>query len=386
MDFTPSRLEEKTLSNASEAAPYLTDAEPSVSWVDVQGLGDAQILQDLKKVFGIHDLAMADVVNIPQRPKVEFYDRYLFIVTRMAYPLHDGTLHSEQVSLFLGKDFVLTFQETYGDCLDPVRERIRSGTGLLRKSGADYLAYAIIDAILDQYFPVIEILGEEIERLEDEVVSQPRPETMRKIYELKRAILEVRRAIWPQRDAVNVLLHDESGLIGKEAHFYLRDCYDHTVQIMEVIESLRELAAGLLDVYLSAIANRTNEVMKILTVVTTIFIPLTFIVGIYGMNFDTSQKWNMPELRAPYGYATLVGIMLLIGISLLVFFWRKGWLQSAAVLQERRRPRKKRSESKKREQLAGPSHLPSTTAARSGEQTSRPNRSAAASDEADATA
>ena len=338
MDYTPDRLEEKPIKSPSEIRPYLSDADPSITWVDVQGLGDAKILQELKEVFGLHHLALADVVNIPQRAKLDAYDKYLFAITRMTLLLPGGDVHHEQVSLFIGKNFVLTFQETYGDCLDPVRERIRSGKGLLRKSGADYLAYAIIDALVDQYFPVTESLGEQIQSLEDEVVWNPTPETMRKIYDKKRALLEVRRALWPQRDALNALLHDESGLIRKEIHVYLRDCHDHAVQALEVVELLRELSTGVLDVYMSSIANRTNEVMKVLTVVTTIFIPLTFIAGVYGMNFNTeSSGTNMPELNWRYGYVGVMAFMLAVACGLLWFFARKGWLRSQITLEEKKR-------------------------------------------------
>ena len=328
MDFTPSRIEEKALASPADIVPYLQDSDPSITWVDVQGLGDAQVLDELKQVFDIHPLALADVVNVPQRSKVDIYDRYLFVITRMSLPGSNGDLHTEQVSMFIGKHFVLTFQETYGDCLDPVRERIRKGSGLIRKSGADYLAYAIIDAIVDGYFPIVELLGERIEDVEDRVVLRPAPHVLREIYDLKRGLLEVRRGIWPQRDAVNALLHDESGLIGKTVRLYLRDCYDHAVQVLEMVESQRELTAALLDVYLSSMANRTNEVMKILTVVTTIFIPLTFLSGIYGMNFDTTASgWNMPELGWRFGYPFVLAMMGVVASSLLAFFWKKGWLR-----------------------------------------------------------
>ncbi len=325
MDFAPSHFAEKTLASPREVVDYLNDATTSVTWVDVQGLGEKDVLEDLAGIFRLHRLALADVVNTPQRPKVESYENHLFVITRMALLSADGQLHTEQVSLFLGKSFVLTFQETYGDCLDPIRERIRAGTGIVRSSGADYLAYAILDAITDQYFPVIESMGEHIEVLEDEVVTRASPATLQKVYALKRELLSVRRGIWPQRDAINALIRDESGLIGREAHVYLRDCYDHAVQLIDVIETLRELTSGLLDVYLSSVANRTNEVMKVLTVVTSIFIPLTFLVGVYGMNFQF-----MPELHWRHGYLGVWLIMIATATCLLIYFWKKGWLRSNA--------------------------------------------------------
>ena len=262
MDFTPSRIEEKALASPADIVPYLQDSDPSITWVDVQGLGDAQVLDELKQVFDIDPLALADVVNVPQRSKVEIYDRYLFVITRMSLPGSNGDLHTEQVSMFIGKQFVLTFQETYGDCLDPVRERIRKGSGLIRKSGADYLAYAIIDAICRRLLPHRGAPRRADRGRRGPRGPQPAPHVLREIYDLKRGLLEVRRGIWPQRDAVNALLHDESGLIGKTVRLYLRDCYDHAVQVLEMVESQRELTAALLDVYLSSMANRTNEVMK----------------------------------------------------------------------------------------------------------------------------
>jgi magnesium transporter len=330
MDFCPEHLHEKTLGSAREVVGYLTDATTSVTWVDVQGLGERGVLEELGEIFRLHRLALADVVNVPQRPKVEIYDNHLFVITRMVLLGPTGESSAEQVSLFLGKDFVLTFQETHGDCLDPVRERIRKATGAVRTSGADYLAYAILDAITDQYFPVIEALGERIESLEDEVIARPTPTALRRIYDLKRELLGVRRGIWPQRDALSSLIRDESGLIGREVKVYLRDCYDHTIQLVEVNETLRELTSGLLDVYLSAMANRTNEVMKVLTVVTTVFIPLTFIAGVYGMNFP-----NMPEMKWEHGYFTIWGVMILVASGLLGYFIRRGWLQRLDFLPPR---------------------------------------------------
>jgi magnesium transporter len=330
MDFSPDHLEEKKLGSPKEVVKYLTDNKASVTWVDVQGLGEKEVLEELGAIFKIHRLALADVVNVPQRPKVEAYKNHVFVITRMTVLSPRGEPEGEQMSLFLGKNFVLTFQETYGDCLDPLRERIRAGAGLSRRSGPDYLAYAILDAIIDHYFPVTEALGERIEVLEDEVVTRPTPLTLKKIYALKRDLLSVRRGIWPQREAINSLLRDETGLMGQEVQVYLRDCYDHAVQLIDVLETLRELTTGLLDVYLSSVANRTNEVMKVLTVVATIFIPLTFLVGVYGMNFSTDSPWNMPELKWRFGYVILWVLMIAVAAALLLFFKRRGYLRSNA--------------------------------------------------------
>jgi len=340
IDYCPDRVDEKDLVSPDEVVPYLTDDTPSITWVDVQGLGDRAVLEALGRIFEIHPLALADVVNAPQRPKVEPYEKHLFIITRMSLVGRDGSLGTEQVSIFLGKGFVLTFQETAGDCLDPVRERLRRGAGIIRKAGADYLAYAVLDAIIDYYFPIVEDLGERIEDIEDEVVRHPARGTLAKIYALKRELLHVRRAIWPQRESLSALARDDSDLVGKEARVYLRDCYDHAIQLIDVIESLREVAASLLDVYLSSVANRTNEVMKVLTVVSTIFIPLTFLVGVYGMNFNTQKPGNMPELDWPYGYVACWIFMISVAVSLLVYFGRRGWLRSGESLPRERKPRR----------------------------------------------
>lgn len=320
LHYAIDRLEEAEVQGVGQIRPFLERTD-GVTWVDIQGLGDETVLTALGQLFKLHRLALADVVNVPQRPKVEPYDDHLFIVTRMTLLTPDKTPHSEQVSLFLGKGFVLTFQETYGDCLDPVRERLRKSTGSIRRSGPDYLAYAILDAIADHYFPVVESLGERIERLEDQVMSRATPQTLRSIYSVKRDLLAVRRAIWPQREAIQSLLHDDTAWISQDVKLYFRDCYDHILQVIEIVESSRELAASLLDAYLSFMANRTNEVMRLLTVVTAIFIPLTFIVGIYGMNFQ-----NMPEMSWEYGYPAVWTVMGVIATLLLYYFKRKGWL------------------------------------------------------------
>jgi magnesium transporter len=231
------------------------------------------------------------------------------------------------VSLFLGKDFVLTFQEDPGDCLDPIRERLRTGAGHLRREGADYLMYAILDAIIDGYFPFLESFGETVEDLEDAVVERPTRATLARVHEVRRDLLNVRRCIWPLRDVVNGLVRDETPLIGKNTRLYLRDCAQHTVYILDVIETYRELTASLMDVYVSSVSNRLNEVMKVLTVIATIFMPLTFLAGVYGMNFNTSASpYNMPELNWRWGYVACWAVMFLIALLMLVLFRRKGWL------------------------------------------------------------
>ncbi|MBW4608785.1 MAG: magnesium/cobalt transporter CorA [Hassallia sp. WJT32-NPBG1] len=329
IDYNETNVIRKQLNTPEECTPYL-DRE-SVSWVDVQGLGSADILHRLGKVFDLHPLVLEDVVNVPERPKIEDYDDQLVIISRMVVPKERVCgFYSEQVSLVLGKHYLLTVQEEpEHDCLEGVRLRIQKGKGLIRSSGADYLAYALLDAIIDGFFPVLELYGERIEELEQEVIIKPRPKTLQKIYKIRRELLQLRRAIWPQRDAINSLIREGNDLISDEVRIYLRDCYDHAVQVMDMVETYRELASGLMDVYLSAVSNRMNEVMKFLTVMSSIFIPLTFVAGIYGMNFNTEKSpWNMPELNWYWGYPLCLAAMGAIAGGLIFLFWRRGWFEN----------------------------------------------------------
>ncbi len=301
-------------------------ADWPVVWVNVCGLGDETVLNRLKTLFALHPLALADVVNVAQRAKVEPYGDLLFIVTRMA-AVQEHKLDTEQMSLFLGRRFVLTFQERVGDCLDPVRDRIRHNAGRIRSLGTDFLAYSILDAVIDAYYPLLEQYGEWLDELEDEVIRRPNADVIQRVRGARRDMLIVRRALWPQRDAINVLLRNPLPLVADETRIYLRDCYDHVSQLIDIVETQRELAAGLQDVYLSAVSNRMNEIMKVLTVISTIFIPLTFIVGVYGMNFDPdSSPWNMPELRWKWGYPVIMLAMAAVAGGMLLHFRRRGWL------------------------------------------------------------
>jgi magnesium transporter len=303
-------------------------------WVNVDGLGDAGTLKKLTEIFDIHKLAMEDVVHVHQRAKVEEYEGQLFIIVRMP-SLAGERIGTEQVSIFLGSGFVLTFQERKGDCLDPVRERVRKSKGRIRHAGADYLAYAIIDAVVDGWFPILEDYGELLEVLEDEILEKPTREAVARIHRIKRDLLEVRRTIWPMRETVNGLFREE-GLIQKETHLYLRDCYDHVIQIIDIVESHRDMASSLMDLYLSSVSNRMNEVMKVLTVIATIFIPLTFIAGIYGMNFNPeASPFNMPELNWRYGYVAFWILMLGTGGVMLLFFKHRGWLGGSKRTRDR---------------------------------------------------
>ena len=244
--------------------------------------------------------------------------------------------YSEQVSFVLGKHYLLTVQEEpEHDCFEGVRLRIERSKGIIRKQGADYLAYALLDAIIDGFVPVLELYGERLEELEEEVILNPTRKTLQQIYQVRRELLQLRRAIWPQRNAISSLIRDGSELIGTEVQIYLRDCYDHAVQVMDMVENYRELASGLMDVYLSAVSNKMNEIMKLLTVVSAIFIPLTFVAGIYGMNFNTERSpYNMPELNWYWGYPICLAVMAAIAFGLLFFFWRRGWLKDSSTINQ----------------------------------------------------
>lgn len=335
IDYNQTELIRKQISYPEECLNYL-DTE-SVSWVDVQGLGSKDILHRLGQTFDLHPLILEDIVNMVERPKIEDYEEQLVIIAHMVVPNHNnGSFYSEQVSLVLGKYYVLTVQEEpEHDCFDGVRMRINKNKGIIRRQNSDYLAYSLLDAIIDGFFPVLELYGERIDDLEEEVIVNPSQKTLQKIYQIRRELLQLRRAIWPQRDAINSLIRDGSELISDDVRIYLRDCYDHAVQVMDIVETYRELVAGLMDVYLSAISNKMNEIMKMLTVVSSIFIPLTFIAGVYGMNFNTEKSpHNMPELNWYWGYPLCLGAMALIAISLIYFFWRRGWLTNSVNFQE----------------------------------------------------
>ncbi len=343
IDYCAEKSEALTLEKPEQCLPYLDTT--SVSWVDVQGLGSEDVLRRLGKVFDLHPLVLEDIVNVPQRSKVEEYADQLLIIARMVrFDEATEEFSSEQVSFILGKHYLLTVQEeSIHDCFDSVRKRIETNKGIIRTQKADYLAYSLLDTIIDSFFPVLEIYGERVEALEDEVVENPSRETLQKIHDIKRELLTLRRAIWPQRDAINALIRDGNPLISPEVRVYLRDCYDHTIQVLDMVETYRELAASLMDVYLSAVSNRMNEVMKVLTIISTIFIPLTFIVGVYGMNFDREKSpLNMPELGWYWGYPIIWGIMILIAGLLTYYFWRRGWFENFAERRAVEPPRKVR--------------------------------------------
>ncbi len=319
--YDADRCEERTVSPSGISS--LSPPESGVLWIEVEGLSDPSVVREIGERFGFHTLALEDVLNVPQRPKVEWYEEHLLVVLReIRYPEP-----AEQVSFFLGDRVLVSFQERPGDAFDPVRERLRQGKGRIRGEGADFLLYSLCDSVLDAFFPTLEKLGDEVEEMEEQVLVSPVPETFLAIRRLKRELLEVRHAVWPARDALNLLLIEEHALIRPGTKVFLRDCYDHTIQLMDMVETFREMASGLVDEYMSAVSNRMNEIMKVLTVMATIFIPLTFIVGVYGMNFDTkASPYNMPELTWAYGYPALLLLMAAVAGGMLYYFRRKRWI------------------------------------------------------------
>jgi magnesium transporter len=328
IDYSATHSSRVPLSEPEDCIPYLDNE--SVSWIDVHGLGNEDVLMRLGKVFQLHPLMLEDVVNVPQRPKVEDYGDQLLIIARMVMIKPGDGFISEQVSFILSKHYLTTVQEEpEQDCFAPVRQRIKNDKGIIRKQGPDYLTYALLDAVIDGFFPVLEAYGERIEDLENEVVMTPSRHTLERIHLIRRELLDLRRAIWPQRDAINSLMRDGSDLISHEVSIYLRDCYDHTIQVLDMVETYRELASSLMDVYLSSISNKMNEVMKVLTVISTVFIPLTFVAGIYGMNFNPDKSpFNMPELNWYWGYLFCWAVMLTIAAALIYYFWCKGWFKN----------------------------------------------------------
>jgi len=293
-----------------------------MTWVTVTGLHDIDLIKSLGQHFGIHPLILEDIVNTGQRPKAEDYDDYIFVVLKMLfYDAAANHITAEQVSFILGARYLISFQEVEGDVFNFVRERIRKGKGRIRKSGPDYLAYALMDAVVDHYFTILERLGEQIEQLEEELLKNHSPHTMQRIHSLKREMIFLRKQVWPLRDLLNFLMREESALVQESTDLFLRDVYDHTIQVIDTIDSFRDVLTGMLDLYLSTLSNKMNEVMKVLTIIATIFIPLTFIAGIYGMNFKF-----MPELEWKWSYPILWMLLLAIFVIMLFWFKRQKWL------------------------------------------------------------
>lgn len=320
IDYDQDSCVEKVCHDVAECLAFAD--KPTVTWINIDGLHDTELINAIGKHFGIHPLVLEDILNTDKRPELEDYVDYIFIILKAIYiSPEDAQINAEQVSLLLCENTVISFQEGGGDPFEFIRERIRSGKGLIRKSGADYLTYALADSVVDNYYIVLEEMGELIEEIEEELVEEPDKDTLREIYELKREMVYLRKYIWPLRELVHKLQISESPLIDSTTKVYIRDLYSHSVQIVDTVESYREMITGMLETYLSVASNRMNEVMKMLTIMASIFIPLTFIAGLYGMNFD-----NMPELHHKLGYPGVIVVMLLIAGGMIYYFKRKKWV------------------------------------------------------------
>jgi magnesium transporter len=318
-DYDQTHFLEKEVDHIEEWVP---SKGKRVTWINITGIHDVDIIQEIGVHFSIHPLSLEDVLNTGQRPKTEDFKEYIFVVLKMfQYNEKDRKVCIEQISLIFGSHFVISFEEEEGDVFNPIRKRIKNEKSIIRRMGADYLAYALVDAIVDNYFVVLEALGEDIEDLHEELIREPTTETLETIQILKREMIMLRKSVWPLREVVSSLEKGESSLIGKGTLVYLRDVYDHTIQVIDSIETFRDLLSGMLDIYLSSVSNRMNEIMKVLTIIATIFIPLTFLAGIYGMNFQ-----YMPELELKWGYYAVLLVMVLIGCIMVVYFRKKKWL------------------------------------------------------------
>ncbi|MCK5063776.1 MAG: magnesium/cobalt transporter CorA [Candidatus Fermentibacteraceae bacterium] len=312
--------EEKDNSTPKECADLCKSSD--VVWINIEGIHDAGAIEEIGELFNIHSLTVEDILNTMQRPKFEDFDSYLFIVLKMLSFADINTgMDREQVCMILGENFVITFQEKPGDVFDTVREQIRGCRGRIRREGADYLAYALIDAVVDSYFLILETIGDQIEEIEDQVILTPDPDNVSKIHRFKRAMLFMRRTVWPLREEIALLEKSGSDLVRKSTAVFLRNLYDHTIQVIDTVETYRDVISGMHDMYLSSVSNRMNQIMKVLTIIATIFIPLTFISGVYGMNFR-----YMPEINWRWGYFVILGFMLAVSIVMLSYFKKKKWI------------------------------------------------------------
>jgi magnesium transporter len=320
IDYDAAAFIEKEVGSVEECFPF--KGTSTVTWINVDGVHDASVIEKLGVRFDIHPLVLEDIMTTTQRPKVEDLGEAIFVVLRMIeYDESSSEMAADQLSIVLGPNYVLSFQETPGDCLDPVRERIRGGKGRIRKLGPDYLAYALIDAVVDNYFFVLEKLGEKIDGLEERLIAEPRRELLHEIHALKREMIDLRKSVWPLREVVSGLERLESPLIRKTTGVFLRDVYDHAIQVIDTVESFREILTSMIETYLSSVSNRMNEVMKVLTIIATIFIPITFFVGVYGMNFEF-----MPEIKWRWGYPVVWTIILAAVGGMVAYFHKKKWL------------------------------------------------------------
>ena len=318
-EYGEGQFQERTVAKPEEV---MSTTEPTVRWVDIGGIHKIELLEGFGKLFGLHPLLLEDIANSDQRPKLDDYGTYGYVVLKMLYEGNQqGEINVEQVSLVFGENFLLSFQENGGDVFHAVKERLRAGKGRLRHAGADYLLYALMDSIVDRYFIILETLGERIEALQDLCISDPGPETLRDIHALKRQLLFLCRSVWPLRDVMNNLSRSDGQFLQGSTKVFFRDVYDHVIQIGDTIETQREMVSSMMEVYLSSVSYRLNGVMKVLTIITTIFMPLSFIASIYGMNFE-----HMPELQSRWGYPAVLGLMAVTGSGMLYFFKQKKWL------------------------------------------------------------
>jgi magnesium transporter len=318
IDYDGANFEETGVDEAEACFPFKD--KPTVTWINIDGTHDTTVIEKFGKHFGIHPLVLEDIANTGQRPKMEDFGDCIYVVLKMLI-LQGDEVRAEQVSIVLGHNFIISFQEERGDVFDPVRDRLRHAKGRIRKLGSDYLSYALVDMVVDNYFLILENFGDRIEGLEADIISQPDPKTLQAIHHLKRELVFIRKSVWPLRELISGLERAESKLISDTTRMYLRDVYDHTIQVIDTVESFREVVSGMHDTYLSSISNRMNEIMKVLTIIATIFIPITFIAGIYGMNFQ-----HMPELSWPWGYSAALGLMGAVSAGMILYFRRKGWL------------------------------------------------------------
>jgi len=320
IEYDADSIQERTLGDISESFEYADD--PPVTWVNVDGLHDISIFEAVEERFGVHRLALEDVLSTSTRPKVEVFESHFLVVLKMLSFDEDAeSIVAEQVSFIVGDRYLFSFQERYGDVFEPVRVRLRESQRRIRSRGTDYLMYALVDAIVDRYFRILETIGDLIEGLEIAAIDNPEPEVMHRIHHLRREMLVLRRAVWPLREAIGQLYRGEVPHVTEETQLFLRDVYDHAVQVIDTVETLREVLSGALDLYMSGVSNRMNEVMKVLTIIATIFIPLSFFAGLYGMNFE-----YMPELGIRWAYPALLTFMAGIAVAMLWYFRRRGWL------------------------------------------------------------
>jgi len=320
IDYDEHSFQEKKVKTIEECFPF--KETPSITWINIDGINDKELIEKIASHFNFHPLLIEEIQDIERRPKIEDFEDYVFLLLKVfQYDEILNEINSEQISIIFGKNYVISFQENPGDPFNPIREKIRTSKGRIRKMGTDYLVYSLLDIIIDNYFFVLEKVGEKIELLEEELVSNPKPKTLHLIHNLKQQMIALRKSVWPSREIIDLLQRGELKLIQRTTKIYLRDLYEHTIQVIDAIETYRDILSGMIDIYLSSISNKLNEIMKVLTIIATIFIPLTFVAGVYGMNFKF-----MPELYLPLAYPIVLTAMLLIAAGMLYYFKKKKWI------------------------------------------------------------